>query len=113
MGDSQIGIEVSDGVDGIGIDAEGHEVAIKIGQDVLASCGNKIGEVVDVLENHIVVEKGFFNPEDVYIPKEEISSFDEYHLRLRVTRDEAMRANWGSEPENVDGDTPAVDASAP
>lgn len=112
-GDPEVGIEVSDGVDGVGVDAEGHEFDIKIGQDVLGSCGNKVGEVVDVLDNHIVVEKGFFNPEDIYIPKEEISSFDEYHLRLRVSRDEAMRADWDEEPEGSGDDSAAVDVSAP
>ncbi len=104
----EIGIEVSDGADGIGIDAEGREFDINIGQDVIGSDGNKIGEVVDVLENHLVCEKGFFNPEDIYIPKEEISSYDEYHLRLRVTRDEVNRAEWDEYPDNSgDGSTPA------
>lgn len=112
-GDPEVGIEVSDGVDGIGIDAEGHEFLIKIGQDVIGSCGHKIGEVVDVLDDHIVVEKGFFNPEDIYIPKEEISSFDEYHLRLRVSRDETMRADWEEEPDETGDESPAVDVSAP
>lgn len=112
-GDPEVGIEVSDGVDGIGIDADGQEYLIKIGQDVIGSDGKKIGEVVDVLDDHIIVERGFFNPEDVYVPKIEISSFDEYHLRLRVTRDEAMRAGWEHEPGDVDEDSPAVDVSAP
>lgn len=112
-GDLEVGIEVSDGVDGVGIDAEGHEFVIRIGQDVICSDGNKIGEVVDVLDNHVVVEKGFFNPEDIYIPKSEISSFDEYHIRLRVTRDEALRANWELEPEDNGDSSPAVDVSAP
>lgn len=112
-GDPEVGIEVSDGVDGVGIDAEGHEYQIKIGQDVLASDGNKIGEVVDVLDHHIVVEKGFFNPEDIYIPKDEISSFDEYHLRLRVSRDEVVRAGWDQEPYDSEDDSPAVGISVP
>lgn len=112
-GDPEVGIEVSDGVDGVGIDAEGQEFMIKIGQDVLGSCGNKVGEVVDVLDDYIVVEKGFFNPEDIFIPKEEISSFDEYHLRLRVSRDETTRAGWEEEPGETDEDSPAVDVSAP
>lgn len=111
-GDPEVGLEVSDGEDGVGIDAEGQEYLIKIGQDVLGSCSNKIGEVVDVLDEHIVVEKGFFNPEDIYIPKEEISSFDEYHLRLRVTRDESLHAGWEEEPDSAE-DSPPPDVSAP
>lgn len=101
IGEPEVGISVSDGEDGIGIDAEGHEFVIRIGQDVLGRCGNKIGEVVDVLVDHIVVEMGFFNPEDIYIPKTEIASFDEYHLRLRTTRDESIHAGWEAEPDDV------------
>lgn len=102
--DPEIGVDVSDGVDGIGIDAEGHEFIIRIGLDVLGKCGNKIGEVVDVLDEYIVVERGFFNPEDLYIPKDEISSFDEYHLRLKTSRDETMHAGWDNEPDDLDDD---------
>ena len=111
--DPEVGIEVSDGADGVGIDAEGQEFEINIGQDVLGSCGDKIGEVVDVLDDHIVVEKGFFNPEDIYIPKKEVSSFDEYHLRLRVTREEVMRSDWDQYPDSAGDESPPVDVSAP
>ncbi len=104
-GEPEVGLEVPDGVDGVGVDAHGKEFAIRIGQDVLGSCGNKIGEVVDVLDEYIVVEKGFFNPEDIYVPKEEVSSFDEYHLRLKASRDEAMHADWDEEPEELASDT--------
>lgn len=111
--DLEVGVEVSDGVDGIGIDAEGREFEIKIGQDVIGSDDHKIGEVVDVLDDHVVVEKGFFNPEDIYVPKEEISSFDEYHLRLRVSRDEVAKSGWDEYPDSSNDESPAVDVSAP
>lgn len=113
QGDPEVGVEVSDGEDGVGIDAEGHEFTIKIGQDVICSDGNKIGEVVDVLDDHLVVEKGFFNPEDIYVPKSEISSFDDYHLRLRVSRDEALQSGWEQEPGETGDESPAIDISAP
>lgn len=111
--DPEVGVEVSDGEDGVGIDAEGHEFLIRIGQDVICSDGNKIGEVVDVLDNHVVVEKGFFNPEDIYVPKSEISSYDEYHLRLRMSRDEALRQDWEEEPGDSGDESPAVNVPAP
>src|SRR5690606_38156902 len=34
-------------------------VAVEVGLDVMGSCGHKIGEVVDVRPDHLVVEKGF------------------------------------------------------
>lgn len=99
----EIGIDVSDGVDGTGVDAQGEVFTIRIGQDVLGKCGNKIGEVVDVRDEYVVVEKGFFNPEDVYIPKNEIESFDEYHLKLAVSREESEKSGWDVEPDDLNG----------
>lgn len=109
-GDPEVGIEVPDGVDGIGIDAEGNEFVIKIGLDVIGRCGNKVGEVVDVLDEYIVVEKGFLNPEDLYIPKDEIRSFDEYHLRLKTSRDETVHAGWDEEPDELASDAEEAEA---
>lgn len=103
--DPEVGVDVNDGVDGTGVDARGKVFAIRIGQDVLGSCGNKIGEVVDVQDNYVVVEKGFFNPEDIYIPKDQIESFDEYHLKLRVTRDQSAQAGWEDEPDDLRDDS--------
>lgn len=110
--DPEIGVEVSDGVDGIGIDADGHEFIIRIGLDVLGKCGNKIGEVVDVLDDYIVVERGFFNPEDLYIPKDEINTFDEYHLRLKTSRDDTMHAGWENEPDELGDDASSAGGNA-
>src|SRR5690606_15350966 len=76
----EIGVDVSDGVDGTAVDSRGKVFVIRIGQDVIADCGHKLGEVVDVRDDYVVVEKGFFNPEDIYVPKDQIASFDEYHL---------------------------------
>ena len=103
-GDLEVGVDVNDGVDGTGVDARGHVFAIRIGQDVIGKCGNKIGEVVDVRDDYVVVEKGFFNPVDIYVPKNEIISFDQYHLKLRLTRDESDHAGWENEPAEIRGD---------
>jgi 6-phosphofructokinase 1 len=97
----EIGVDVNDGVDGTGVDAKGKVFPIRIGQDVLVRDGNKIGEVVDVRDDYLVVEKGFFNPEDIYVPKDQIESFDEYHLRLRLNREEAIHAGWEVEPDDA------------
>ena len=103
-GDLEVGVDVNDGVDGTGVDARGHVFAIRIGQDVIGKCGNKIGEVVDVRDDYVVVEKGFFNPVDIYVPKNEIISFDQYHLKLRLTRDESDHAGWENAPAEIRGD---------
>lgn len=101
---TEVGITVGDGEDGFGVDARGDEFVILVGQDVIGSCGNKIGEVVDVQSEYIVVEKGFFNPEDMYIPKVAIDTIDEHHLRLNVSRDASSHAGWDEEPDAADDD---------
>jgi hypothetical protein len=83
---------------------EGEEasVAVEVGLDVMGSCGHKIGEVVDVRPDHLVVEKGFLVPEDVYIPKSAIAKADEHHLTLNVTRDVSEHSGWDKDPEGID-----------
>ncbi len=98
----EVGLTVGDGSDGTAIDAHGDQFEIHIGQDVLGSCGNKIGEVVDVRDDYIVVEKGFFNPEDIYIPKDTIDSHNEHHLTLSISRDASNHAGWEEEPDTDD-----------
>lgn len=94
----EIGLDVPEAGDGTATDEHGDMITVRIGQDVLGSCGNKIGEVVDVLEDHMVVEKGFFNPEDVYIPKDVIRELHDQHLVLKLTRDDSEHAGWDEDP---------------
>lgn len=76
-----------------------HTVAIDVGADVVCSEGDKLGEVVDVRDSVIVVEKGFFVPEDLYVPMTAVASADEHTLKLNVTREEADRSDWDHDPE--------------
>jgi hypothetical protein len=76
-------------------------VAVEVGLDVVGSCGHKIGEVVDVRPDHLVVEKGFFVPEDVYVPKSAIARADEHHLTLNVTRAASEHSGWEHDPEGL------------
>lgn len=78
---------------------------VDVGVDVVASCGHKIGEVVDVRDDVVVVEKGFFIPEDVYVPKSAIAEVDEHHLKLNVSRDAIAHSDWDDDPDyGNDGD---------
>lgn len=71
---------------------------IEQGANVLSRDGEKLGEVVDVMEGYLVVEQGFFNPHDVYIPIKAIEKHDESTLRLNMTRDEFEASDWTREP---------------
>lgn len=72
---------------------------VEEGTDVLCSQGEKIGEVVDVTERYLVVERGFFNPHDIYIPKNMIYSHDDSGLHLNMPKDEVEQQHWAQEPE--------------
>lgn len=87
-------------------------VAVEVGLDVMGSCGHKIGEVVDVRPDHLVVEKGFLVPEDVYVPKSAIAKSDEHHLTLNVTRDVSEHSGWEKDPEGLDDEDVIEDADA-
>ena len=85
-------------------------VAAEVGLDVVGSCGHKIGEVVDVRPDHLVVEKGFLVPEDVYVPKSAIARADEHHLTLRVSREESEHSGWERDPDGFEDEDLIEDA---
>jgi len=68
------------------------------GTDVVGSDGNKVGEVVAVHQNYVVVEKGFFFPTDYYIPTSAVASYDDGRVYLSVTKDAALNQGWDAEP---------------
>lgn len=79
-------------------DADDSEWTIEVGADVIGICGHKVGEVVAVREDVIVVEKGFFMPTDFYIPKSAIKRNNEHGLYLNVSKNEALHRGWDIDP---------------
>jgi hypothetical protein len=71
---------------------------IEVGSDVIGQCGHKVGEVVAVRDDVVVVEKGFFMPVDFYIPKSAIQRNNEHGLFLNVTKNEALHRGWDVDP---------------
>jgi uncharacterized protein (TIGR02271 family) len=80
------------------MEIEGRQFAITEGTDVYGSDGDKVGSVVAVQPNYIVVEKGFFFPTDYYIPTSAIASYDDGKVYLNVTKDAALNQGWDAEP---------------
>lgn len=72
------------------------------GTDVLCAKGKKVGEVVDVTDDHLVVECGFFIPHDIYVPKNIITSHDDLGLHLRLSKDEIDQQDWAQAPDEGD-----------
>jgi len=74
------------------------------GMDVIGADGEKVGEVDAVERDYFIVRKGFFFPQDHYIPVTAISSFDEDgKIYLNVTKDEALEQEWGAPPAGTTG----------
>lgn len=68
------------------------------GMDVIGADGEKVGEIDGVEQDYFVVRKGFFFPQDHYIPMTAISSYDDNQIYLNVTKDEALDQEWGNPP---------------
>ncbi|MDP9359507.1 MAG: DUF2171 domain-containing protein, partial [Chloroflexota bacterium] len=64
------------------------------GTDVVGADGEKVGTVVAVHQNYVVVEKGFFFPTDYYIPISAIANADGNTITLNVTKDAALDQGW-------------------
>lgn len=68
------------------------------GMEVIGADGEKVGEIDGIEQDYFVVRKGFFFPQDHYIPLTAISSFDDEQVFLNVTKDEALEQEWGNPP---------------
>lgn len=96
------------------MDANNTQYTISEGTDVVGVDGDKVGEVVAVHPNYIVVEKGFFFPTDYYIPTSAISTYDGDKVYLTVSKDEALNQGWDAVPtETAYDDTVGVAPVAP
>jgi hypothetical protein len=73
---------------------------LREGVDVVGAEGDKVGKVIGVGNDSIVVEKGFFFPIDYTIPTSAIARLDgDGKVYLNVTKDEALKLGWQGEPE--------------
>jgi len=70
----------------------------QVGQDVIGADGEKVGEIDGVEREYFIVRKGFFFPQDHYIPMTAVSSYDDDKVYLNVTKDEALEQDWTNPP---------------
>lgn len=75
---------------------------IREGSDVYGSDGDKVGSIVALRQNYLVVEKGFFFPTDYYIPMGAISTYQDGRVYLNVTKDAALNQGWDAIPGDYD-----------
>jgi uncharacterized protein (TIGR02271 family) len=75
------------------------------GMDVIGADGEKVGEIDGVERDYFIVRKGFFFPQDHYIPMTAISSYEENQVFLNVTKDEALEQEWTNAPGGMETTT--------
>lgn len=68
------------------------------GMDVYGSDNEKVGEVDSVERDYFVVRKGFFFPEDHYIPVDAVSTYDDQGIYLNYTKDQVLEQQWTAPP---------------
>ena len=77
----------------------------QMGMDVIGSDGEKVGEIDAVEQDYFVVRKGFFFPQDHYIPFSAVDSFEERAVYLNVTKDGALEQQWTEAPAYTTDDS--------
>jgi uncharacterized protein (TIGR02271 family) len=75
-----------------------NQFAIHEGDEVFGSDGDKVGKVIAVQDDYVVVEKGWFFPTDYYIPASAVASYDNGQIFLNVTKDVALEQGWDTMP---------------
>ena len=78
----------------------------QVGMDVVGADGEKVGEIDAVERDSFIVRKGFFFPQDHYIPLSAVASVEADTVYLNVTKDEALEQEWTTPPA---GDYTATD----
>jgi uncharacterized protein (TIGR02271 family) len=79
-----------------------NQFAIHEGDEVFGSDGDKVGKVIAVQNDYVVVEKGWFFPTDYYIPASAIASYDNGQIFLNVSKDVALEQGWDTMPVVTD-----------
>jgi uncharacterized protein (TIGR02271 family) len=91
------------------MDASRNQIVVNEGDDVYGSDGDKVGSVIAVQNDYVVVEKGWFFPTDYYIPASAIASANDGQIYLNVTKDVALDQGWDTAPvATTDYETTAV-----
>ncbi|MBA3529907.1 MAG: DUF2382 domain-containing protein [Propionibacteriaceae bacterium] len=72
------------------------------GMTVVGSDNGKVGKIVEVTADYVVVEKGFFFPTDYFIPIGAVTSVGDDEVYLSVTKDDALNQGWDQQPVAAD-----------
>lgn len=82
------------------MDRTNEQWQLREGTEVVGADGDKVGKVIAVHPDYVVVEKGFFFPTDYFIPTSAIANYDGDKAYLAVTKDEALNSGWDMQPDS-------------
>jgi len=94
------------------MDSSGNWSAITVGADVFGSDEAKVGTVIAVETDHLVVEKGLFFPTEYSVPRDAVATVDGDRVYLAVSKDEALNQRWEVGPAAGAGAGPAASTTA-
>jgi uncharacterized protein (TIGR02271 family) len=89
--------------------------AIQAGWNAYDIADEKIGEVAEVGQNYVLVQKGLFFPKDIYIPLSYVSNIDEndQSVIINASKSEVESMGWDAAPTDGGGDwNMSTDASS-
>jgi len=86
---------------------------IREGATVYSADGEKLGKVVGLDGQNLIVEKGFFFPNDYAVPTSYVNSATDDDIYLTVTKDQALSNDWAPSPSPTAVANSAPLASAP
>ena len=86
---------------------------VQPGATVHGSDGEKMGSIIEIGPDYVVVEKGLFFPTDYFVPTGAIASIDGDRVTLTMTRDEALAQGWETDPAERAPETAATPETDP
>ena len=72
-----------------------------------------LGEVQEIINNYILVQRGIINKEKYYIPQSQVESYDGYILRFQITEDDLNKYAGEEDPPSIEeqyASTTAIDS---
>jgi len=60
-----------------------------------------LGEVQEIINNYILVQRGIINKEKYYIPQSQVESYDGHILRFQITEDDLNKYAGNEDPPSI------------
>ena len=87
--------------------------AVEVGWNAYDTAGEKIGDIAEVGQNYLLVQKGLFFPKDLYIPMSYVTAADarDSSVTINASKHEVETLGWDGPPAEGEWDTTREPAS--